>query len=137
MYGAFGGCTTLFHLAVKHPILVLALSLLGFAAQVESNPGPGDRLGTDSVLSQVEQKVVKDHPDLAQKAVELRAHFDDLDLEPNESGRALDAIDSCTISGDFSDKKERREAAWLLYLDTYSRLGERRANELFRRPPRP
>ena len=143
MYTLSGGCSSLLHLAIQFPALVLALTLSGFISQVPSNPGPGDRLGTQTVLVQVQDQIIKSHPDLMFKVVKLRADFDRLNAQPTEDQvrQVLHCTDACTdVSAKdvLSDPDERREAAWLLYLDTYSREGSTKAVKLFIRgsPPK-
>lgn len=136
MYGLFGGCTTLFHLFKLHPILILALALSGLASQVPSNPGPGDRYGTSGSLTQLEHKLVLEHPELANQVSQLRAHFVDLNVEPTEDQirQVLTITDACTdvnVQDVLANPDERREAAWILYLDTVSREGSQKADMFF------
>lgn len=124
MYGLFGGCTTLFHLFVRHPILVLALGLSGFAAQVPSNPGPGDRHETDKSLAQLEQSIVREKPELTGRVASLQANFNKLyaNIPAGQLEQTSGATDPCTESS-LKNPDSRREAAWILYLDAYSRNG--------------
>lgn len=140
MYGTIGGgCTTIFHLAVRHWIVAGMLGLAGLAANVPSNPGPGDRLGTDGNLAKIERKLVREHPDLANQLERLRLEFEKLgDVEPTEEQAryVLQFTDPCTDVSPkdaISEKDKRREAAWLFYLDTYAREGPIIANKLFRK----
>jgi hypothetical protein len=136
MYGMYGGCTTLFHLAVRYPILVLALTLTGFVHEVRA-PGPGDRMGTVGVLSQLQQEIVKQHPDLPGRAHDLEGAFAVFEpaLSEDAASYILSNTDACTdVSAEdiLSDTDRRREAAWLFFLDTYSREGPMKAEQLFR-----
>lgn len=126
--GLSGGCTTLFHLAVKFPLIVAILGLAGFASQVPEKMGPGDRYGTASYLADIEKKLAADHPELAREYQELRAEFERINPQPSEGmvRQVLAHTDACTdVSGQdvLSDPDERREAAWLYYLNTYAREG--------------
>ena len=138
MYGLFGGCTTLLHLFVRHPILVLALGFSGLASQMPSNPGPGDRYGTDGSLIQLEQNIIREHPELAGQAVALRAEFDRLyKAETGSQARVLEITDACTDIQALNPD-ENREVAWLVFLDSYSRDGPGGAGLIFKRgPPTP
>lgn len=140
MYFSFGGCTTLFHLAVRYPAVVLALSLSGFVYQANSQ-APGNLMGTDGVLQEVQKQVVakamKDSKgDLTAKVAGLKMEFDKVASDPTEEQvrTVLNFTDACTdatVKDVLSDPDKRREAAWLLYLDVYSREGPARANSLF------
>lgn len=137
MYGMFGGCTTLFHLAVRYPVLVLFLGLGGLAHQVQS-PGPGDRAGSEAVLAGMNDGFVAAHPELPEQARTLKANFDKTGFTPTEDqvGQVLRHTDACTdtsVKDVLSDPDKRWEAAWLFYLDTYSRDGPVAADKLFRR----
>ena len=136
MYFLGGGCTTLLHLFVRHPILVLALGLAGFAAQVPANPGPGDRLGTNAMLSGMEHRYLADHPDMTVRFEEIKAYFDSLHLEATgeEIADFLRYTDPCTAAHTqdiMRDASLRREATFLLYLDAYGRNGPSAARKLF------
>lgn len=140
MYGLFGGCTTLLHLFVRQPILVLALGLSGLASQVPTgNPGLGDRFGTADSLARLEHQIVKENPQIAAQTAALRARFDSLGLSPSDEqiGQVLNLTDACTdIRVQDLNPDERREAGWLLYLDTVSRRGAKAADSLFAPPPK-
>jgi len=136
MYGIFGGCTTLFHLAVKHPVLVLVFTLAGLGSQVQASTTPGDRMGTDAIMSQVEQSVLSTHPELPAQVERLRQEFEKLDVVPTEDQirQVLSFTDPCTdksVEEVLSDPGRRREAAWLLYLHTFGREGPEVADQLF------
>ncbi len=136
MYGMFGGCTTLFHLAVRHPVIVLALTLGGLAYEVQQSPGPGDRMGTEAVLMQVQKGIIATHPSLPTKVDTLKVIFDTLSPVPTEDqvNQVLKYTDACTdVSAKdiLSNPTSRREAAWLIYLDVYSREGPGAASKLF------
>lgn len=143
MYGLFGGATTLLHLLVRlqsAPILVLAIGLSGFAMQVPSNPGPGDRYGTAGSLTHLEHQIVQEHPELASQAVQLRAKFDRLYVELTEDQlqQVLNITDSPTdIKVRDLNPDERREAAWVLYLDTVFRENSQKVDVFFNKhgPP--
>jgi hypothetical protein len=128
MYVIAGGCSSLLHLAIQFPILVGALTLAGFATQATSNPGPGDRLGTYGVLTQIQNRLVRSHPELATKAVQLRINFERLDVKPTEDQvRGVLAItDDCTdtnVQDILRDPDLSRKVAWLIYLQAYARDG--------------
>lgn len=126
MYGMIGGCTTLFHLAVKHPLLVLAFGIAGFASQIPANPGPGDRLGTSQMLAQIEEKVVDSNPDIDDRMASLQNEFSRNMTQATRSdvSRLLDSTDVCTetrTNDIFDDAERLREANWLIFLDSHSR----------------
>lgn len=136
MYGLFGGCTTLFHLAVRYPVIVLALGLAGFVTQVPSNPGPGDRFGTVGVLNSSQNKVVAVRPNLPTTIEGYRTNFNRLNSVPTEDqiNRVLMLTDACTdtqAKDVLSNPDMTRDAGWLLYLDTASREGIVKADSLF------
>ncbi len=150
MYGMFGGCSTLFHLAVKHPIVVLVLGLASMTAQVQANPGPGDRLGTENVLMQTQNDIVDLYPGLPTEVRGIRMNFDATvsSSRPTEDqvNQVLKYTDACTdasAKGVLSDPTDRTEAAWLLYLnrlhlERYAREGPRSGEKLFvGSPPTP
>ncbi len=141
MYGMLGGCTTLFHLAVRYPLIVLSLSLAGFVSQVPSNPGVGDRMGTEAFLAQTQQSIISSHPGLPTES-SLKVRFDALSpvLTEDQVRQVLKFTDACTdvsVKDVLSNPDERRDAAWLFYLDTYAREGPTKADQLFvrRSPP--
>jgi len=137
MYGlTLGGMTTLFHLFVRHPILVLVLGLTGFANLIASNPGVGDRYGTDGWLAHYEKRIVQEHPELANQAMGLRTQFDALGAQPtgDQVRQVLEVTDAATDPdpGDvLANDTDRREAGFMLYLDAYHRDGMKAANQLF------
>ncbi len=140
MYGLAGGCSSILHLAILHPILVGALGLAGFASQVSSNPGVGDRLGTQRVLTATQNKIVRDNPSLATKTVALRADFDRLESTPTEDQvkSVLAITDACTdlsVQDVMKDPGLKKELAWIMFLDVYARDGPKKARELYK-PPR-
>jgi len=136
MYGFYGGCSTLLHLFVRQPSIVLALGLAGLATQVPANPGPGDRYGTAESLTRLQNKLVAEHPGLAAKTVALLVDFDKLNAEQptDEQIRSvLVKTEACTdINVQDLTPDERREVAQLLYLDSYAREGPVAAREFFR-----
>lgn len=123
MYGLFGGCTTLFHLFVRHPLLVLALGMAGFFAHVPSASTIGDQYGTNGVLAHFENSLVQEHPELLTRLAALRKEFDRTPAELNENDlhRLLDYTDPCTGKDVQLSVEERREAAWLIFLEKHSR----------------
>lgn len=134
MYLISAGCSSLLHLAIQFPVLVGAFTLAGFVTQVQSNPGPGDRHGTASSLARLEHKLVTEHPELAAQAVQLRVDFNRLNTEPTEDQirQVLKQTDSCTdVNAQSLNPDQRREAAWILYLDTVSRQGRQKADLIF------
>ncbi len=136
MYGLFGGCTTLFHLAVRYPVLVLALGLAGFVSQVPSNPGPGDRLGTDGLLRSSQNRVMEIRSGLPTRVDNLKTSFSKLNAIPSQDQiqKVLMMTDACTdtrAEDVLSDPDMTRDTAWLLYLDTVSREGVPKADLLF------
>jgi hypothetical protein len=135
MYGLFGGCTTLFHLAVRYPIIILALSFGGLVHEMQS-PGVGDRMGTDAVLAQVQSEIVSTHPGLPMQVDGLKKSFEALSPKPTDAQirQVLKFTDACTdasVKDVLSNPDKRREAAWLLYLYVYSREGPMKADKLF------
>ncbi len=136
MYFLTGGCLDLFHSALKFSTLAIAITLGGIVAAV-ANPGPGNRLGTEEYLAAVQAKVIAANPSVAVKAAEARMAFDKLGpVQPTEEQvrYVLGIVADCTdlrVKDVLSDPDERREAAWLLYLDTYSRHGPKSAALLF------
>ena len=127
MYTMFGACSGLFHLAVKNPILILALSLGGFISQATTGL-PGDQLGTESVLESAQKNIVADYPWLPGQMETIRVEFEKLNpVISEESVRTLlSKLEPCsemTVRDVLSDPAKRREAAWLLYLDAYARGG--------------
>src|ERR1035437_7721487 len=91
-------CTSYFGLSHRTPILIAAIGLAGLINQTGNNPGPGERYGTVQSLAKLEHQLVKENPELATKAVELRANFDRLDAEPSEDQirLVLTRTDACT-----------------------------------------
>ena len=74
---------------------------------------------------------------MAVQAVRLRADFDKLDAKPTEEQvhYVLSQTDSCTDvkpQDVLANPDESREVAWVLYLDAYSRGGQKRADKLFK-----
>lgn len=140
MYGISGGCTTLFHLAVRYPLVVFALSIVGFASNIPANPGVGDRLGTSSVVAHTQEDLVRENPTLVAEVDELRRTFDQKSIPAEDDvRRLLRSTDTCTdvsVADVLSDAEKRREAAWLIYLDKRSRGKPRTAATLFRSPPK-
>ena len=139
MYGMFGGCTTLWHLAIQYPALVLSLALSGFAYQVNTQ-APGNLMGTDAVLEQVQAKIVNANSGLPTQVNNLKVEFEKISAEPTEEQvrtvlKFTDACTDATVKDVLSSPVKRREAAWLLYLDVYSREGPKSANSLFAKSP--
>lgn len=135
MYGIFGSCTSLFHLAVQFPKIAMVVALAGFV-QLANAHTPGNMMGTDSVLQDAQAQIEKANPTLQTEIVKLRADFDRVYKTPTEEQvrYVLSFTDSCTdktVKEVLSNPDKRREAAWLLYLDTYAREGPSRANTLF------
>ena len=137
MYMMSTGCSSWLHLAIQAPWLVGAMTLAGFATQVPSNPGPGDRYGTAGSLTRLQNKIVAEHPELATEMVALRVNFDNLNAEATDDQirSVLVKTDACTdISAQDLSPDERRNVAWLLSLDSYAREGPAAAMKLFRPP---
>lgn len=127
MYTMFGACSGLFHIAVKNPILILALSLGGFVSQASTGL-PGDQLGTMSVLESTQQNIVADYPWLPSQVETLRVEYEKLNPIVNEDNvrTVLNILEPCsdmTVRDVLSDPIRRREAGWLLYLDAYAKGG--------------
>ncbi len=135
-----GGCSGLFHMLAANRrlgVLVLSLGIAGVTTLVRTDT-PGQRLGTEAVLVSVEEKMAKENPWLPTQSESLRANFDRLNPTPTEEQvrYVLSLLEPCTdteVHDVLSDPAQRREAAWLYYLDTYSRYGAQRANQLFAR----
>lgn len=144
MYGLFGGaCSGTFHLAVRNSLLVMALSLTGFFQYVSASGLPGDQIGSEVILESAQKQIVADYPWLPAQLESLRSDFDKLNAEPSEDQvrLVLSILEPCTdavVEDVLKDPTKRREAAWLLYLDTYMRLGRTQAEQLFNKhgPPR-
>lgn len=146
MYGLFGGaCSGTFHLAVRNSILVLALTLAGFTHYLSASGLPGDQLGSQALLESAQKQLVKDAPWLTMQMASLRADFDKLGAEPTEDQvrQILSILEPCsdmTVKEVMKNPDERREAAWLLYLDVYVKEGRTKAEQLFNKqrgsPPR-
>ena len=142
MYGFSGGCTTLFHLAVRHPIIVLAFGIAGFVTQIPANPRPGDALGTEHLLTQVEKALLKEHPQLPDTERNARSDFIALgvqDVGDQRLSRVLDVLESCPdLKLSDLNLVERTEIAFLFYLDWYGRDGPKKAGEILKNnsPPR-
>lgn len=120
MYGLAGGCSTLFHALLLHPILVLAFGVSLTAYSIPSNPGPGDRFGTSKMLVQMEKDVLREHPELVPRVAELRQRFESVGFEPTDQELAgvLRYTDPCTyFTPKMLSPDDRKEAAWLLYLE--------------------
>ena len=138
MYILPGGCSTFFHLAVKYPFPVLGLTLSGFGFFIQ-NHGPGDRIGADALMKSVGDEMVQVNPALPAQVENLRRRFEALEpvLTEDQARQVLKCTDACTdasVDGILSSPELSREAAWLLYLDTYAREGHERADIIFRKP---
>ncbi|MDP3963447.1 MAG: hypothetical protein Q8Q39_03040 [bacterium] len=131
MYGVAGGCTTLFHLAVLHPLLVAVLGLASLGTALNSLPnGPGDRLGADGALSALERRILQEAPQLANTIPVLRAQFDRehsaLTEEQARAGLALtDACTDANVEAIMSDPYLKEQMAWLIFLDAHARASPR------------
>lgn len=136
-----GGCSGLFHMLAsnrKLGVLVLSLGIGGVATYIRTDT-PGQRMGTEAVLESVQKEMVKKNPWLPIQTESLRAGFDRIDPTPTEEEvrHVLSLLEPCTdeeVKDVLSNPAQRREAAWLYYLDTYSRYGAGRANQLFVQP---
>ena len=143
MYLNGGGCSGLLHLMVKFRILALAFTLTGVVAHLQAG-APGQMMGTESVMQSLQNEVLKTHPWLTTQVDSLRKDFDNFNVHPTEDQvrYVLSILEPCTdesVEDVLSDPELAREAAWLLYLDSYAREGPRAANQLFRQsdsPPR-
>jgi hypothetical protein len=128
MYGVFGGCSTLFHLFVRHPLAVSVLGLSVLATYSQSQPlGPGQRMGSDAALSSIEHQLLNDNPGLAKQLADLRADFDRTESVPTEEDirsilRYTDACTDVEPRDILRDDQLRDEAGWLYYLDTRRRV---------------
>lgn len=136
MYGFFGGCTTLFHLAVRYPLLVALLGLGGFAYE-SKGPDSGGSLGPEVVLRQVQTKLTSDTVSSPTVDV-LKTGFGQLKGEPTKEQVAYVVAITCDcapslVQDILADEKMRREAAWLLYLDVYSKSGPKEAALIFKK----
>lgn len=134
------GCTSLLHLSYRTPILLTAFGLTWFASQA-NNPGPGERYGTAESLTKIEHQLIRENPYLATQAVHLRASFDKLNPQPTEEQvrKVLGVTDACTdinVRDVMANPDESREVAWVLYLDTVSKVGPDKAKLIFHSPPR-
>ncbi len=146
MYGLFGGaCSGTFHLGVKYSMVVIALSLAGFTQYLTAAGLPGDQLGSQALLESAQEQLVKDAPWLPMQMASLRVDFDKLEAEPTEDQvrQVLSILEPCsdmTVKEVMKNPDERREAAWLLYLDVYVKEGKTKAEQLFNKqrgsPPR-
>jgi hypothetical protein len=137
MYGLFGGCTTLLHLIAQYGIVVLALGFSELASQVPANPGPGDRYGTAGYLTRLQNQIVKEHPELAAKVLELRTEFDknSIVLTEEQIRSVLAKTDACTdINVRDLGPDDRRKVAWILFLDSYAREGPDAARKFLSGP---
>lgn len=141
MYGLSGGCSSILHLTYQYPILLVAYGILGFAA-IPGTPGVGDRLGTRGILTAAQNKVVRANPALAANTVALRADFDQLRERPEPTEDEIKAVlkitDACTdvsVQDVMKDSELRKQVAWIMYLDTYSRGDPKKSLELYK-PPR-
>jgi hypothetical protein len=127
MYGLFGGCSTAFHLFVRHPLAVGALSLLGLAGWLQSQPmGPGQRMGADAALARAEYTLLVHTPGLSDQIRGLRTVFDGMNIEPTEEQvhAVLRVTDACTdldVRDVMKNPDLKKQAAWLYFLDAYAR----------------
>ena len=124
MYFTFGGCSTLFHLMVRNPILVLVLGLAGFTSWVQSSPNPGDAHGTASYLASVQANLSRAHPELVAEIPNAAKEFEASRLEANiteeQVKHVLGFTDACTdvcVQDIMKNVERRKEAAWLFFLD--------------------
>lgn len=136
MYGMFGGCTTLFHAMIRYRLVAVAVALAGFVHLVNAE-APGNLMGTDGVLMEAQKQIVLDHPGLPAQVEKVEIEFEKLDVVPTEDQirYVLGFTDACTdtsVQDVLSNPDRRREAAWLFYLDTWSREGPDKANALWK-----
>lgn len=120
------------------PILLATIGLTQFVNQAGNNPGPGDRYGTAESLTQIENKLIQDRSELKAQMVLIQANFDKLDAKPTEDQvryvlRKTDACTDVKVQDVMSNPDDSRHAAWILYLDTYSRGGVKEADQLFKK----
>ncbi len=134
MYTWLGGCTTLFHLLTRNSLVIAAVGMAGLVSAVNSQ-APGDLLGTNSVLESYQEKLVVAQPNLPGKIQVLRMEFDRFDvvLTDEQVKYVLKFSDACTdaaVKDVLSNPDKRREAAWIYFLDLWSREGPVAANKL-------
>jgi hypothetical protein len=138
MYGMFGGCTSLLHLAIQFPKITMMLGLAGML-HLLTIQAPGQMLGTEDVLRAAQAKIEQKHGGLDAKMLSLHDDFSKVYAEPTEEQvkTVLGYTDACTdrtVKDILSDPDMSREVAWLYFLDTYSREGPEKAEKLFIRP---
>jgi hypothetical protein len=117
-------------------LLVLALGLAGFSQWASTSGPPGDSGGTEAMMNSAYTQLVKYYPWLPTQVESLRADFYKLKAEPSDEQvrHVLSILEPCTdmtVEEVQKDPAKRREAAWLLYLDTYAREGPKAAQQLF------
>lgn len=138
MYSTYGGVSTYFHLAVKHPLLVFILFLVGFTAVFgnQASGGPGNALGTDHAYTVLEHRLLQDNPQLGPTVAGLQQQFDSLAAEPTEEQVKYvlgytDAATDIRPKDILADPALKRDVAWLYFLDVYGRDGPQKALALW------
>lgn len=120
-----GFCSSLINLALKHPHFVFAVGLSYFANLLPANPAPGNMQGSEAIIVSAERDIIAQQPEVAQQVIQLQEKFKLLKGEP--TNEQLDAFvfhetDRCTdLRAKNLTGPDRKEAAWLLYLDRYGR----------------
>ncbi len=122
-----GACSSLFHVAYRNPILVAVLGVAGFSGMLSSSPEPGDTPGAKGILNARTGQILKQHPELAMKLVDIKGDFErsyptikDDEIE-TEVKRVLSVTDACTdinVRDVMANPERRKEAAWVYYLDS-------------------
>lgn len=129
------GCSSLLNISYRSPILLAAIGLTGLISQT-GNPGPGERYGTADSLAKIEQKLVSERSELRVQSDLIRVNFDKLNAQPTEDQvrLVLKQTDACTdvnVRGIMTDPDQSRQAAFILYLDAFSKGGIKQADSLF------
>ena len=126
----------MFNLFAAHKVLVLAAGITFLVNHYAvANPAPGDKVGTEQMFAQYEKETLAENPGLAQQVGELREEFETFTLMPTDEQidtYVLRKTDSCTeLRARKLTGPDRKEAAWLLYLDRYGREGPDIAKQFF------
>jgi hypothetical protein len=109
--------------------MVLAFTLAGFSTQVlQSSPVVGDASGTASYLASAQAKMLQEHPEFLMDLVSVKgefeySHFAEAITEAQVQ-EVLHFTDACTdvhASDIMKNAEQRKEAAWLWFLDAKAR----------------
>ncbi len=139
MYGWFG-CTTFFHLFATFRLVIAAVGMAGLVSYVQGQ-APGNLMGTTAVLEKYQAQIVAQNPNLPGQVQVARMEFDkyEVRLTDEQVRYVLKFTDACTdanVRDVLSDPDKRREAAWIFFLDLWSREGPVAANKLLEKQVR-